>query len=105
MRLAAKLYPRAWRERYSDEFDALLEDYRPSWRELGDVMRGALKMQIKMSRVYLTIVAAAAVAGAIVAGAAVFTAPRTYVSSAVAQMAPRDIEVFETEILSRTFLS
>lgn len=105
MRLAALLYPRVWRERYSEEFDALLEDYKPSWRELADVMRGALKMQIKNGREYLKIVGALAVTGALVASVASFLAPREYVSSAVVQMAPREVEPFEQVILSRTFLT
>ena len=105
MLLAAKLYPRAWRERYSEEFEALLEDYRPNWREVADVMRGAVKMQIKMGKGYLTIVAAMAVAGAIVAGVVAFRAPSKYVSTAVVQMAPQEVEPFETKFLSRTFLT
>jgi capsular polysaccharide biosynthesis protein len=104
MRLAAKLYPRAWRERYSEEFDALLDDYQPSWRELGDVMRGAVKMQIRTGSDYLKIVGALAVAGALVAVAASFVTPRKYVSSAVVQMAPQGIEL-EQAYLSRTFLT
>jgi hypothetical protein len=45
--VAARLYPSWWRQRYESEFDALLEDVRPGWRELRDVITGALTMQIK----------------------------------------------------------
>jgi hypothetical protein len=43
IRWAARLYPEAWRNRYADEFDALLEDISPSFGDLcgviGDVLR------------------------------------------------------------------
>jgi hypothetical protein len=41
-RLLARLYPARWRERYGDEFDALIEDSRATWRSTFDVLRGAL---------------------------------------------------------------
>jgi hypothetical protein len=63
--LAANLYPRAWRERYGEEFQALLEDVNPGWRELADVMGGALKMQITHGITPLKTIAALAVAGMI----------------------------------------
>jgi hypothetical protein len=44
---AARLYPFAWRRRYGNEFEALLEDVSPGWREVLDVFAGALTMQIK----------------------------------------------------------
>lgn len=36
-----RLYPRAWRERYGDEFLALLEQSPSSWRTFADVARAA----------------------------------------------------------------
>ena len=45
IRLAAHLYPKAWRYRYGDEFDALLEDISPSWRDLVNVLGLALAMR------------------------------------------------------------
>ena len=42
--LAAKFYPAKWRERYGTEFQALLEDLNPGWREFLNVLGGALKM-------------------------------------------------------------
>ena len=47
IRFAAWLYPRRWRERYGVEFDALLDDARPGWRELANVLKGALAIQIR----------------------------------------------------------
>ncbi len=46
IRWAARLYPEAWRERYAAEFDALLEDISPSFRDLLDVLGGALKARV-----------------------------------------------------------
>lgn len=37
-----RLYPRAWRARYGDEMEALLEDRRPGRRDRLDLIRGAL---------------------------------------------------------------
>ena len=41
------LYPAAWRDRYAIEFEALLEDIRPGWTVLADVVKGALVMQLE----------------------------------------------------------
>jgi len=37
-----RLYPRAWRDRYQDEFLALLAERPPTWGDLVDTVRGAL---------------------------------------------------------------
>ena len=39
------LYPRAWRERYIEEFKSLLEDSPKGWRTGLDVLRGAMDAQ------------------------------------------------------------
>ncbi len=44
---AARLYPRWWRERYGEEFAALLEDARPGFGGTLDVARGAMAMQMR----------------------------------------------------------
>jgi hypothetical protein len=92
MLLAANLYPRGWRERYGEEIDALIEDSGASWRDLADVARGGLTMQMKMGSGHLKLIAALAVAGAAAAGVAGFTAPRNYVSTAVVRV-PKQREV------------
>lgn len=45
IRLAARLYPETWRERYAAEFDALLDDMSPSLRDVCDVLWGALRVR------------------------------------------------------------
>jgi hypothetical protein len=46
IRLIAWLYPARWRRRYGAEFDALLEDATPTWRNAVDVGWGALEMHM-----------------------------------------------------------
>ena len=47
IRLMARLYPKSWRQRYGAEFDALLDDAKPTWRDGFDVLRRALDMHMK----------------------------------------------------------
>jgi hypothetical protein len=49
IRLAARLYPRPWRARYGEEFEALLEDLGGGGRVVFDVLKGALLMQFQRS--------------------------------------------------------
>jgi hypothetical protein len=46
IKLLAWLYPSSWRKRYGAEFEALLEDTKPSFRDSLDIFWGALKMQL-----------------------------------------------------------
>jgi hypothetical protein len=64
---AAKLYPRSWRARYGAEFDALMEDVEPDWRELANVLGGALLMQLKNEVAYWKLAAVMAAIGALAA--------------------------------------
>ena len=78
LRVAARLYPRAWRDRYGREFDALIDDLTPRWRNVFNIVAGALIMQ--MSR--LTVLPVALAVGGAVAGAAVSLAlPPVYAST------------------------
>ena len=43
---AARLYPRSWRDRYGDEFEALLEEIRPRWTDVLDILKGGISMRI-----------------------------------------------------------
>lgn len=47
MRWLLRLYPRAWRERYGDEFLALIEDAGLSARQLCDLLGGALDARLR----------------------------------------------------------
>ena len=87
-RLAAWLYPSWWRERYASEFEALLEDVKPGWRELFNVIHGALAMQIKTLP---TIPVVCALAGALVGGIVAARTPEVYASSATIRLKARDV--------------
>jgi len=50
LRLAARLYPRTWRARYREEFEALLDQMSPGPRTVMDVVLGGLTMQFRMKR-------------------------------------------------------
>lgn len=86
--LAACLYPRAWRERYGEEFGALLEDAVADWRQLWNVTYGAFAMQLTNRMAYLKVAGLLAMAGGILALAASYRVPPRYVSSAVVRIVP-----------------
>jgi hypothetical protein len=78
LRAAARLYPRAWRDRHGEEFDALIDDLTPRWWHVLNIVVGALIMQ--SSRLALVPVAMAA-AGAIAGAAISLALPPVYASS------------------------
>jgi hypothetical protein len=41
-----RLYPRAWRERYGDEFEALVAERPPTLRDRADIVRGAVDARL-----------------------------------------------------------
>jgi hypothetical protein len=82
IRIAARLYPRSWQERYGAEFAALLEDVNPDWRTSVDILKGALEMQTKtwnFGKIFL----AAGLAGVLAAAGVWFGTPKKYASQAV----------------------
>lgn len=85
--IAARLYPRHWRRRYGAEFDALAESVEPDWRELVNVLGGALKMQMKNTLMLATCMA---VLGALAALGVSSRLPERYVSTAVLRVTPAD---------------
>jgi hypothetical protein len=88
IQLAVRLYPRRWRERYGAEFEALLADVKPGWRELFDVTKGALVMRLRYDSTYFKFAAAMALAGAILATCVSLAVPNRYVSTAVMRIKP-----------------
>jgi uncharacterized protein involved in exopolysaccharide biosynthesis len=84
-RLAARLYPRWWRERYGEEFEALIEDARPGLRGTMDVTRGALAMQISTPFSAKRIWLLGGLLGLAIGWAASFWMSPAYRSSAVLQ--------------------
>jgi hypothetical protein len=57
LRLAARLYPATWRDRYGVEFQALLEEIDPGWPDIVDVLKGGLQMNLR--RVHPAVIAVA----------------------------------------------
>lgn len=78
-RLAVRLYPSWWRQRYATEFEALLDEMKPGWREILDVIQGALTMQMQTLG---TIPVVCALAGAIAGGILAMRTPEVFASSA-----------------------
>lgn len=87
VRWAARLYPAAWRARYGAEFEALMEDMEPRWRDVWNVAGGALQMQMTMWTGW-KLLAALGAAGAIAMAVAAFAVRPVYESSAVVQETP-----------------
>jgi hypothetical protein len=80
LHLASRLYPGAWRKRYGVEFQILLDDITPRWRDVVDVLAGGLQMHVKRAHPALT-AAVFSIAGALVAGAVASTTADRFTSS------------------------
>lgn len=81
IRFVARLYPANWRDRYGREFNALLDDVDPRFRDLLDVLRRALEMRVAVWS-FRKIVVACGMAGALLGAALAFTMPDVYISIA-----------------------
>src|SRR5580704_2391809 len=73
------LYPKTWRNRYQNEFCALLDDVPPTWRTLFNVFGGALKMQMTAWSPWKIVAAIAAIAFSL-------AIPSEYVSRAIVKI-------------------
>jgi len=92
LRLLIKLYPAWWRRRYGKELEVLLEDSGSGSRDVWDVFRGAMAMQIK-TRSFGRIVTVCVIAGVIVAGTAAFLWPQQYKSTATLRLDQPDPDI------------
>ncbi len=108
---ATRLYPAPWRKRYGREFDALLEDSSPGWRDFFDILRGALLMRLKFSTAG-KIVAGFALAFLVIAAVVALRTPDRYLSTAVLQFKTGEgsdaldrLNDAQQEILSRNSLA
>src|SRR5262245_2317876 len=101
---AARFYSAWWRKRSSDEFAVLLDDLDPGWKDLLDILRGALFMHLTTASTYLRCAAITAAIGALAAIVISWGVPERFVSTAVI----RPVSGFRgdaTEILSRMSLA
>jgi len=113
----AKGYPRAWRERYGVEFDALMEDVEPDWREFTNVLGGAVKLQLQGGTGLFKIAGAVALLGMLASLGISRIAPQRYVSSvqvrvtrpddgdAAKAQADQDLDMMLQTTLSRNSLA
>ena len=85
----AVLYPRSWRDEFGEEFGALLEDVKPSWRVFRNVLGGAIQMQITEGTNWMKVAGATAVVGALVAGGLSYRVAPRYVSWAAISVTPQ----------------
>uniref|UniRef100_Q01X58 Lipopolysaccharide biosynthesis n=1 Tax=Solibacter usitatus (strain Ellin6076) TaxID=234267 RepID=Q01X58_SOLUE len=105
IRLASRLYPRRWRARYGDEFDALLDASGGGVRDFADVLGGALKMQLLNGNSW-KLAAGTALAGAILGAGLALAVPQRYISSAVVKVGASDLAAQQLqEVLSRSSLA
>ena len=77
LKLLARLYPSSWRERYGEEYGALLEDVGPRAWDSFDVFWGAMKMRMT-AQSFVRIVLPCALAGGILAFVISFAHPDLY---------------------------
>jgi len=113
-KLTAKLYPRWWRERYGEEFAALLEDARPGLSGTLDVLKGALTMQFSTPSTIKTLLLCAAI-GAVCGIATTYFFTPQYSSRAVVSIRPPEgappsditdtLNRYSQDVLSRQALS
>jgi hypothetical protein len=105
LKLAAKLYPRTWRERYATELETLLDDAEPRCVDFLDMVTGAFAMQIRSAMFYVKFAAAVGAAGLLIAIAASFMAPARYIAATTLRTpdARKSAEV-EERVLSRANL-
>jgi hypothetical protein len=83
VRFAVKLYPRSWRERYGEEFDALLDDTGTDVRTALNVLMGATGMQIQSWKRFAPAVLAATAALTLASwwvGQKPYTSPGTHLT-------------------------
>ena len=120
-RFLIHLYPASWRERYGEEFQALLEDSAPSFSAVLDLMKGAIKMHLTVPA-FPKLALLLSVAGLLAGWGISFLVAPTYVSTATLQITPKQVSdgitqttinqqlterigQMQQEILSRTSLS
>jgi uncharacterized protein involved in exopolysaccharide biosynthesis len=101
LRFIIRLYPANWRDRYGNEFAALLDDAGPSWRNLLDVLKGALEMQMTTWS-FGKIAIVFAVVGIVLSGGISLAIPDTYASTAVLQVRLADPAQPDKMALSRS---
>lgn len=111
LRLASYCYPIAWRRRYAAEFEAMLDAVDAGWKDVLDILKGALTMQFTAWN-FKSILLTCGLIGIAIATAAVFSIPSEYASTSVMRLSTDGSSLdfmpylndTEKEVLSRTSL-
>jgi uncharacterized protein involved in exopolysaccharide biosynthesis len=116
VRLASRFYPASWRRRYAVEFDAMLDQVGIGWKDIFDILKGALTMRLTYWN-FKSIALMFALTGAAIAAAIAFSIPSQYQSTSVMRITAAGSEQgdeqgdltnhigkMEQEVLSRTSL-
>jgi uncharacterized protein involved in exopolysaccharide biosynthesis len=120
-RFLIHLYPASWRQRYGEEFQALLEDSAPSFSALFDLMKGAIKMHLTLPS-FPKLALLLSISGLLAGWGISFLVAPTWISTATLQITPNQVSdsisqpvrnqqlaeriaQMQQEILSRTSLS
>jgi hypothetical protein len=82
VRLASRFYPASWRRRYAVEFDAMLDQVGIGWKDIFDILKGALTMRLTYWN-FKSIALMFALTGAAIAAAIAFSIPSQYQSTSV----------------------
>ena len=100
---AARLYPLAWRERYGEEFAAMIEDLpegRARWTTVGDVVRGALFMRVRRGVMGMALMGG--LAGLAMAAGVSLAMPDRYVTGALVRVERSVGDVALTAMVKRS---
>ena len=104
-KLASKLYPKWWRDRYGEEFAALLEDARPGLGGTLDIAKGALAMQFGTSSAKRTLLAGV-LAGLTIGFLGSFAMTPQFASQAVIEVSSPNGDIVESiNRMSQTVMS
>jgi uncharacterized protein involved in exopolysaccharide biosynthesis len=99
LRVLIRLYPAWWRRRYGKELEALLEDSGSGSRDVWDLIRGAMEMQIK-TWPFGRIVTVSGIAGVVLAGVVAFSMPYRYRSTAVLKISQSDSDAVKRVVVA-----
>jgi len=82
IQLSTRLYPASWQQRYREEFHALLEEMTPRWRDVFNILQGAIQMQLRSLELW-KLAAALGLVGALAGGAVALSSSPSYTSTAI----------------------
>jgi hypothetical protein len=97
IRWVLRLYPRAWRARYGEEFEALLEQTGLGWKDLINAAGGAMQMRVR-SIGFFKAAAICGVLGSLALVAIAALEPARYVSRSLAVASVSDPREFTQDL-------